>query len=107
MDCPLGGREFGEYGASNGMGLDCLPGGRELGEHATSNGTWMDCPLGGREFGEDGASNGMGLDCLLGGLGTHNDYFFKIIFISQRRADSVVVDSCLLLLKPFARERLV
>jgi hypothetical protein len=67
----------------------------------------MDCPVGGREFGEDGASNGMGLDCLLGGLGTHNDYFFKIIFISQQRADSVVVDSCLLLLKPFSRERLV
>ena len=66
----------------------------------------MDCPLCGREFGEDGASNGMGLDCLLGGLGTHNDYFFKIIFISQQRADSVVVDSCLLLLKPFLEKGL-
>ena len=41
MDCPLCGREFGEDGASNGMGLDCLPGGRELGEYGTSNGTFF------------------------------------------------------------------
>ena len=86
LDCLLGGREFGEYGASNGMGLNCLPGGLELGTLDASNGMRLDCPLGGREFGEYCASNGMGLDCLLGGLDTHNDYFFKIIFILLKSA---------------------